>query len=95
MSQIEPCPEIDALIARVHRTARRLKLAPASLAATVLGSGRELERLAAGGDIGTRKRKRALAFLATLEHENRNTPGRTAPGDPPNARRRNTNARAK
>jgi hypothetical protein len=60
----------------------------------VLGSGGELSRLESGGDIGTRKRRRALAALATLENEHRNSPGRQ-PGDAPTPRRRTTNARAK
>lgn len=94
MSVTEPCPEIDALVAKVRRTARRLKQAPATVAAAVLGSGSELARLESGGDIGTRKRRRALAALASLENEHRNSPGRQ-PGDASSPRRRTTNARAK
>lgn len=94
MPAIEPCPEIDALLARVRRAARRMRQAPATVAAVVLGSGGELARLESGGDIGTRKRRRALAALATLENEHRNSPGRQ-PGDAPTPRRRTTNARGK
>ena len=40
------------------------------------------------------KRRRALAALASLENEHRNSPGRQ-PGDASSPRRRTTNARAK
>jgi capsid protein len=60
-------PGIAALLARLRAFAQARQISTARVATMVLGNGREIERLEAGGDIGDRKIQRAHAKLDELE----------------------------
>ena len=63
-SRSNPNSAVDEFVAAATRQAKAEGIAVSTLSLALLNDGKDLARLANGGDIGTRKLERARALLA-------------------------------
>lgn len=91
---------IPGLLARIDALKEATGLSDGRISRLIFGSGDQVDRLRDGRTITVDRLARGHAALEALAAERnapfpRNSPGRTAPGEPATARRRHSNARAK